>query len=188
MGTESLPRLHILLTAARGARPIKMQGASGEPGNVNPPEEARLSGEAQRGSAAAFEDLVRRYDSGVLRLALRIVRSEEEAREIYQEAFLRTFSTIGEFRGECSFGTWLYRIVTNLCLDHVRRHRAGRRNAPLLPLDGERGDRWTVEAARLLVDRRPGSDPGRVLGSGAVGRRVGGGLGRLVGGEGLGVG
>jgi len=152
---------------------MKMQGASGEPGNVNPPDEARLIGEAQRGSAVAFEDLVRRYDSGVLRLALRIVRSEEEAREIYQEAFLRTFSTIGEFRGECSFGTWLYRIVTNLCLDHTRRHRAGRRNAPLLPLDGERGDRWTVEAARLLVDRRPGSDPERVLESGEVRRRVG---------------
>ncbi len=152
---------------------MKMQGASGEPGNVNPPDEARLIGEAQRGSAVAFEDLVRRYDSGVLRLALRIVRSEEEAREIYQEAFLRTFSTIGEFRGECSFGTWLYRIVTNLCLDHARRHRAGRRNAPLLPLDGERGDRWTVEAARLLVDRRPGSDPERVLESGEVRRRVG---------------
>src|SRR5436309_3135064 len=122
MGTESLPRLHILLTAARGARPIKMQGASGEPGNVNPPDEARLIGEAQRGSAVAFEELVRRYDSGVLRLALRIVRSEEEAREIYQEAFLRTFRTIGEFRGECSFGTWLYRIVTNLCRDRARRH------------------------------------------------------------------
>src|SRR6266852_5804104 len=77
-----------------------------------------------QGSAAAFEELVRRYDSDVLRLALRSVRSEEEARDIYQEAFLRTFRTLGGFRGECSFRTWLYRIVTNLCLDHARRHRA----------------------------------------------------------------
>ena len=54
-----------------------------------PADESALIGEAQRGSTAAFEELVRRYDRSVLRLALRLLRSEDEARDIYQEAFLR---------------------------------------------------------------------------------------------------
>ena len=137
-----------------------------------PQDEDGLIGEAQRGSAAAFEELVRLHDAGVLRLALRMVRSEEEARDIYQEAFLKSYRSIREFRGECSFRTWLFRIVTNLCLDRARR-RAGRREDALAPAGGEQGDDWTVEAARLLVDRRPGSDPERVLESGEVRRRVG---------------
>jgi len=138
---------------------------------VPPQDEDGLIGEAQRGSAAAFEELVRLHDAGVLRLALRMVRSEEEARDIYQEAFLKSYRSIREFRGECSFRTWLFRIVTNLCLDRARR-RAGRREDALAPAGGEQGDDWTVEAARLLVDRRPGSDPERVLEAGDVRRRI----------------
>ena len=135
-------------------------------------DESSLIGEAQRGSAAAFEELVRLYDSSVLRLALRMVRSEEEARDIYQEAFLKAYRSIRDFRGECGFRTWLFRIVTNLCLDRARR-QAGRRAEPLAVPGDERGDDWTVEAARLLVDRRPGSDPHKVLEAGEVRRRVG---------------
>jgi len=138
---------------------------------VPPQDEDGLIGEAQRGSAAAFEELVRLHDAGVLRLALRMVRSEEEARDIYQEAFLKAYRSIHEFRGECSFRTWLFRIVTNLCLDRARR-RAGRREDALAAQGGERGDDWTVEAARLLVDRRPGSDPERVLEADEVRRRI----------------
>ena len=136
-----------------------------------PQDEDGLIGEAQRGSAAAFEELVRLHDAGVLRLALRMARSEEEARDIYQEAFLKAYRSIREFRGECSFRTWLFRIVTNLCLDRTRR-RAVRREDALAPRGGERGEDWTVEAARLLVDRRPGSDPERVLEAGEVRRRI----------------
>jgi RNA polymerase sigma-70 factor, ECF subfamily len=139
---------------------------------VPPQDERDLIAEAQRGSAAAFEDLVRLHDAVVLRLALRMTRSEEEARDIYQEGFLKAYRSIGEFKGECAFRTWLLRIVTNLCLDLARR-RAGRREEPLQAAGGGRGDDWTVEAARLLVDRRPGSDPQRALEAGEVRRRVG---------------
>jgi RNA polymerase sigma-70 factor, ECF subfamily len=138
---------------------------------VPPQDENDLIGEAQRGSAAAFEDLVRLHDAAVLRLALRMVRSEEEARDIYQEAFLKAYRSIREFRGACSFKTWLFRIVTNLCLDHERR-QAGRRDLPLAVRTGDGGDDWTVEAARLLVDRRPENDPERVLQAGELRRRV----------------
>jgi len=59
---------------------------------------------------------VRRYDQAVLRLALRLTGSEHEAQDIYQEAFLKAYRNVGSFRFECSFYTWIYRIVTNLCL------------------------------------------------------------------------
>src|SRR5256885_11125203 len=77
--------------------------------------------EAQRGNRAAFEELVRQYDQAVLRLALRLTASEHDAQDIYQEAFLKAYRNLGSFRFECSFYTWIYRIVTNLCLDHLRK-------------------------------------------------------------------
>ena len=125
-------------------------------------DEGSLIGEAQRGSAAAFEELVRRYDAGVLRMALRMVRSEDEARDIYQQVFLKAYRSIREFRGECSFRTWIFRIVTNLCLDHARR-KAVNREEPFQAIGSGYPDDWTVEAARLLVDRRPDGDPERAL-------------------------
>src|SRR6266536_5318917 len=84
-------------------------------------DDTMLVREAQRGSRTAFEELVRHYDQAVLRLALHLTGSEHEAQDIYQEAFLRAYINLGRFRFECSFYTWIYRIVTNLCLDHLRK-------------------------------------------------------------------
>lgn len=80
--------------------------------------------EAQGGSRAAFEELVHRYDRDVLRLALNLMKRHEDARDVYQEAFLKVYRNLHRFRFECSFYTWLYRIVTNVCLDHLRRRQA----------------------------------------------------------------
>src|ERR1700740_226184 len=77
--------------------------------------------EAQRGDRAAFEELVRHYDQAVLRLALHLTGSDTEAQDIYQEAFLKAYKNVSNFRFECSFYTWIYRIVPNLCLDHLRK-------------------------------------------------------------------
>lgn len=79
---------------------------------------------AQQGDRAAFESLVQRYDRDVLRLALNMLHSQEDARDVYQEAFLKVYRNIHKFRLDSSFYTWLYRIVTNVCLDHLRRRRA----------------------------------------------------------------
>ena len=81
----------------------------------------RLIERAQTGDRAAFEELVHRYDRDVLRLALNLMRRAEDARDVYQEAFLKAYKNIHRFRFECSFYTWLYRIVTNVCLDTLRR-------------------------------------------------------------------
>src|SRR4029077_9367788 len=74
---------------------------------------------AHGGDRAAFEELVRHYDQAVLRLALHLTGSEHDAQDIYQDAFLKAYKSVGNFRFECSFYTWIYRIVTNLCLDHL---------------------------------------------------------------------
>jgi len=87
-------------------------------------EDRALVADAQAGNRAAFEELVRRYDRDVLRLALNLMKRPEDARDVYQEAFLKVYRNLHRFRFECSFYTWLYRIVTNVCLDHLRRRQA----------------------------------------------------------------
>jgi len=97
-------------------------------------EEQGLVRKAQAGDRLAFEELVRRYDRDVLRLALNLVHRPEDARDIYQEGFLRAYRNLHRFRFECSFYTWLYRIVTNVALDHLRRRTTRREEqAPALP-------------------------------------------------------
>ena len=87
-------------------------------------EEQGLVRNAQAGDRLAFEELVHRYDREVLRLALNLVHRSEDARDIYQESFMRVYKNLHRFRFECSFYTWLYRIVTNVCLDQLRRRQA----------------------------------------------------------------
>jgi RNA polymerase sigma-70 factor (ECF subfamily) len=84
-------------------------------------EERALIERAQGGDREAFEELVHRYDRDVLRIALNILHKNEDARDVYQEAFLKIYKNLPRFRFECSFYTWAYRIVTNVCLDHLRR-------------------------------------------------------------------
>src|SRR5450755_3982691 len=84
-------------------------------------DDSALIREAQQGNTAAFEELVRQYDRAVLRLAIHLTGSPEDGQDIYQEAFLRAYINLARFRFECSFYTWIYRIVTNLCLDHLRK-------------------------------------------------------------------
>src|SRR5260370_11101895 len=87
-------------------------------------DERCIVAEAQTGNRAAFEELVRRHDRDVLRLALNLMKRPEDARDVYHEAFLKVYRNLHRFRFECSFYTWLYHIVTNVCLDHLRRRQA----------------------------------------------------------------
>lgn len=89
---------------------------------------------AQAGDRSAFELLVQRYDRQVLRLALNVLGSAADAQDVYQEAFLKIYRNLHTFRFECAFYTWVYRIVTNICLDHLRRRRSHpEEQPPLLP-------------------------------------------------------
>ena len=114
-------------------------------------DDSVLVREAQQGNTAAFEELVRQYDRAVLRLAVHLTGSQEDGQDIYQEAFLRAYINLARFRFECSFYTWIYRIVTNLCLDHLRKKSSRGRdlNTTMSP-DGEPED---------MLDRMPDHSP-----------------------------
>jgi len=118
--------------------------------------EADLIREAQQGSRTAFDALVRQYDQAVLRLALHLTGSEQDAEDIHQEAFLKAYRYIGNFRFECSFYTWIYRIVTNLCLDLLRRRKSRREDqAVTLDSSGEEIDLLTnVSDQRASSNRK----------------------------------
>lgn len=121
-------------------------------------DEAGLIRAAQRGDQAAFERLVRQYDQNVLRLAMNLLRSPEDAYDVYQEAFLRVFRNLDSFRFDCSFHTWLYRIVTNLCLDHLRKRKVRKQESLVV----ETGD-GQVDRAEQLPEQRVIGDPQRTL-------------------------
>lgn len=122
-------------------------------------DDTLLIREAQQGNTAAFEDLVRQYDRAVLRLAIHLTGSPEDGQDIHQEAFLRAYVNLGSFRFECSFYTWIYRIVTNLCLDHLRKRGSRSRDlTTTISADGEE-----EQVLDRLPDQRAGSSPERSL-------------------------
>ena len=122
-------------------------------------DDAFLIRAAQQGDAAAFEQLVHKYDRAVLRLTVHLTGSQEDGQDVYQEAFLRAYVNLARFRFECSFYTWIYRIASNLCLDHLRKRRFRSRelittNSP----DG--GEREILE---YIADESAGASPERSL-------------------------
>src|SRR5258708_36649394 len=92
--------------------------------NLAPSEERALIERAQAGDREAFEALVQRYDRDVLRIALNILHRPEDAPDVYQESFLKIYKNLPRFRSECSFYTWIYPVVTNVCLDQLRRRHS----------------------------------------------------------------
>jgi RNA polymerase sigma-70 factor, ECF subfamily len=77
--------------------------------------------QAQRGDMNAFEQLVVRHDKRVLTIAAGYVNSADDAKDIYQEVFLRVYKSLPKFQFKSEFSTWLYRITTNVCLSHRAR-------------------------------------------------------------------
>lgn len=76
---------------------------------------------AQRGDSEAFGELVTRHRRRVYQVALGMVGHPDMALDLTQDAFLRAYQSLANFRGDAKFSTWLRRIVTNVCLDHLRR-------------------------------------------------------------------
>jgi RNA polymerase sigma-70 factor (ECF subfamily) len=155
---ESSPAMAKVATQS-GARGGKLTPAQVEARALQRAEDDDLIREAQRGDRSAFDSLVRRYDQSVLRLALHMLGNEQDAQDVHQEAFLKAYRHLGNFRFECSFYTWLYRIVTNLCLDQLRR-RKSRREDPATVLDSA-GDEMDLMAN--ISDTRAMANPAREL-------------------------
>jgi len=124
---------------------------------VSKVDESAVIRAVQRGDQDAFEQLVRAYDQSVLRLAMNLLRSPEDARDVYQEAFLRVYRNIHTFRFDCSFHTWLYRIVTNICLDNLRKKKVRREDSAVVDTaDGpvDRMDTFEQEGVHADPERR----------------------------------
>lgn len=130
-------------------------------------DEAALIRAAQQGDQQAFEQLVRQYDQSVLKLAFNLLRSTEDAQDIYQEAFLRVHKNLNQFRFDCSFHTWLYRIVTNLCLDLLRKKKVRKEESSVVETAEGTRDR-----GELHPDERGTVDPQRALYSGQLKGRI----------------
>jgi RNA polymerase sigma-70 factor (ECF subfamily) len=90
------------------------------------PADADVVQRARAGDHAAFRVLVERYQGRAYRLALRVLRDEDQAQDVVQDAFLKVYGSLDRFEGRSGFYTWLYRIVMNLCLDRKRRDRSDR--------------------------------------------------------------
>ena len=81
---------------------------------------------AQKGDMGAFEELVARHRDKIYARALSMMRNEEEAIDLSQEAWVKGWQRLVQFQGEASFGTWMTRIVINLCLDQLRKQKRQR--------------------------------------------------------------
>jgi RNA polymerase sigma-70 factor (ECF subfamily) len=132
------------------------QDAAGAVGARVSPQTDSLIRAAQRGDQDAFEQLVRAHDQSVLRLAMNLLRSTEDARDVYQEAFLRVYRSLDSFRFDCSFQTWLYRIVTNICLDRLRKRKVRKEESAVVETSDGPIDRMEIleeEAAHANPER-----------------------------------
>src|SRR5512138_302002 len=94
--------------------------------NYSSAEDPELVRQAQQGDLAAFEELVARHRDKIYARAYTMMRNEEEAIDLSQEAWVKGWQRLRQFQGESSFGTWMTRIVINLCLDQLRKQKRQR--------------------------------------------------------------
>jgi RNA polymerase sigma-70 factor (ECF subfamily) len=101
------------------------------------PTDEELVEAFRRGDLAAFDVLVRRWDRKVRGAIHRILGSEDDARELCQETFLKAYRALGSFKGEARFSSWLYQIALNLCRDRMRRRKGRMVSLDELEEDGK---------------------------------------------------
>ena len=156
-----LPRCALALAANESGQTSNPGSALATVMSLANSDDVALVREAQAGNRAAFEELVHRYDRDVLRLALNLMKRTEDARDVYQEAFLKVYQNLQRFRFECSFYTWLYRIVANCSVDHIRVRQSRRDQSRAESLD---------EASDIASNAAPG--PERLARSAEIERHV----------------
>ena len=101
-------------------------------------QEAAVIRRVLDGEVNAFEDLVAAYEKNVYNLALRMTGNAQDAEDMAQEAFIKAYNSLSNFRGDSKFSVWLYRIVSNVCLDFLRRQN--RRPASSLSQEDDDGE------------------------------------------------
>ena len=126
--------------------------AGHSPIDAGEPDDVELVKRCQAGDSSAFNDLVTRYRSKVFTMVYGMVQNEQDAWDLAQEGFLKAWKSIHRFKGESSFYTWLYRIMTNVTIDSLRR-KGIRGEAEfddrIAPANVEPGSRTTPSSAAL---------------------------------------
>ena len=121
-------------------------------------QELTLIRQVQHGDTDAFELLVAAYEKTVYNVALQMTGNREDAQDLTQEAFFKAYNSLSSFRGESKFSSWLYRIVSNLCLDFKRRQ--GRRPSASLTVEDDEGETLQLDIAdesqspEVLLERK----------------------------------
>lgn len=121
-------------------------------------EELRTVESVLGGDVNAFETLVLSYEKNVYNLALRMVKNPEDASDMAQEAFIRAYNSLASFRGESKFSVWLYRIVSNVCLDFLRSR--SRHPTVSLSVENDEGEETELDipdesqSPEALLERR----------------------------------
>ena len=121
-------------------------------------QEAAIVRKVLGGDANAFETLVLEYEKNVYNIALRMTGNSEDAADMTQEAFIKAFNSLQSFRGDSKFSVWLYRIVSNVCLDFLRSKN--RRPTVSLSVEDDDGEDAQLDVAdesqspELLLDRK----------------------------------
>ena len=117
--------------------------------------EKELVRAAAEGDESAFAELVRMYENKTYHLALRMCGNSEDAADVAQDAFLAAWRGLPSFRGESGFSTWLYRLVNNAAIDHLRRTKHQRAN---VSLDDEELNLDTPDSAPTPHEAAEGED------------------------------
>jgi RNA polymerase sigma-70 factor, ECF subfamily len=113
-------------------------------------DDDRLIADCLKGQTAAFGELVRRYQDRLFNTVFRLVDNAEDAQDVVQDAFLNAYQSLGSFKGDSRFFTWLYRIAVNAAISHQRKQRV------LLRIDGGSDGDLTLEPADPSDLSRPG--------------------------------
>lgn len=116
-------------------------------------EEESLLARARQGDLEAFERLAAAYERKVYNLAYRLTGNHDDASDVAQEALIKVYTSLGDFRGDASFSTWLYRVVSNASLDELRRRKRQRATSLDEPMATDDGG-----LARQLADQGDGPE------------------------------
>jgi RNA polymerase sigma-70 factor (ECF subfamily) len=138
---------------------VEAAAASSVPAEAAPqPGDSTLVQRAQGGDAAAFDELVRRYQRQIYGVIYHMTAHHEEANDLAQETFVKAWQALKSFKGDASFFTWVYRIAINRTLNHLkqRTYRQGKQAFSLNDLEADADSR--PELAALVSDRNPRRD------------------------------
>ncbi len=150
------------------------EGQRASPGR-DPGDDRELVESARKGDREAFRTLFERYHRRAYALAFGVLRHQDDALDVVQDAFIKAHKYLDKFEGNSSFYTWLYRIVMNLAIDHLRKHR---RTRPV-ELDEQHLEEGSTSGDDTLLPKILGAHPGRALMDKEIRARIDEALGEL---------